>query len=109
MTIKCVKLQTGEELIAETSMLGSSVNIIQPFILQMMKDPNDPSGEVQLALFPYVPYVKEHTIMVDASKIIWVAELPDSMIADYKNAKKKLETTRQLSPHSSPVNITTTI
>jgi hypothetical protein len=47
--------------------------------------------------------------MVDASKIIWVAELPDSMIADYKNAKKKLETTRQLSPHSSPVNVTTTL
>ena len=109
MTIKCVKLQTGEELIAETSMLGSSVNIIKPFILQMMKDPNDPAGELQLALFPYVPYVKEHTIMVDASKIIWVADLPDSMISDYNNAKKRLEATRELSPHSSPVNITTTL
>ena len=109
MSIKCVKLQTGEELVAETNMIGSSVNIIKPFILQMMKDPNDPAGELQLALFPYVPYVKEHTIMVDASKIIWVADLPDSMIADYSNALRKLESTRQLSPHSPQVNVTTTL
>ena len=85
--IKILKLQTGEELVADMTMDASSIKLVRPFILTMA--PNREPGfeqEMTLALFPYAPYVVNHTIEVDASKVMWIAELPDSMIADYTRA-----------------------
>lgn len=85
--IKILKLQTGEELVADMTMDISSIKLVKPFILTMA--PNREPGsenEMTLALFPYAPYVVNHTIEVDASKVMWIAELPESMIADYNRA-----------------------
>lgn len=85
--IKILKLQTGEELVADMTMDTSSIKLVKPFILTMA--PNREPGfenEMTLALFPYAPYVVNHTIEVDASKVMWIAELPESMIADYNRA-----------------------
>jgi len=97
MSIKCIKLITGEELIADVTVPDgqNSVNIKSPFALSMMRDPKDPKAELQLALFPYAPYVFNHTIMVDPSKVIWAADIPETMIIDYNNALVRLESTRQ--------------
>jgi hypothetical protein len=92
--IKILKLQTGEELVADMTMETASIKLVQPFILTM--SPNREPGfekEMTLALFPYAPYVVKHTIEVDASKVIWIAELPDSMIADYNRALTSLNVT----------------
>jgi hypothetical protein len=92
--IKILKLQTGEELVADMTMETASIKLVQPFILTM--SPNREPGfekEMTLALFPYAPYVVKHTIEVDASKVIWIAELPDSMIADYNRALENLNVT----------------
>jgi len=89
--IKILKLQTGEELVADMSMETASIKLVQPFILTMA--PNREPGfekEMTLALFPYAPYVVKHTIEVDASKVIWISELPDSMITDYQRALTSL-------------------
>jgi hypothetical protein len=111
MSIKILKLITNEELVADIVVRGSSVTLSKPFLLTMAKNPENPSGELQLALFPYVPYVKDHTIDVDISNIIWEAELPEGMIKDYLNALKMLSIT-DVSPKppstnfTNPVNIT---
>jgi|LakMenEpi03Aug12_release.lakeMendotaPanAssembly.Ray.scaffolds.fasta_scaffold494451_2 hypothetical protein len=92
--IKILKLQTGEELVADMTMETASIKLVQPFILTM--SPNREPGfekEMTLALFPYAPYVVKHTIEVDASKVIWIAELPNSMIADYNRALENLNVT----------------
>jgi hypothetical protein len=89
--IKIVKLMTGEEVIAEMSMEDSSIKLVKPFVLQIA--PNnapDNKGEVGLALFPYAPYVLDHVITVDAAKVLWIAELPESMKLDYNRALSAL-------------------
>ena len=94
MAIKCIKMITGEELIADVDFKDNHISVSQPFILSMMKDPSNPDGDPQLGLFPYVPYVLNHTIIVAPERIIWAAELPESMIKDYHNAKYNLEKTK---------------
>jgi hypothetical protein len=93
MSVKILKLLTGEELVADVKVLDDVVTLDKPFLLTMAKDPNDPTGEMQLALFPYAPYVKDHIIQVDVKHLIWFAELPDTMIKDYKNALVSLKIT----------------
>ena len=91
LMIKILKLQTGEELVADMTMDMSSIKLVRPFVLTMA--PNREPGfeqEMTLALFPYAPYVVNHTIEVDAAKVMWVAELPESMIADYNRALTSL-------------------
>ena len=92
--IKILKLQTGEELVADMSMETSSIKLVQPFILTMAPNPEQGfETEMALTLFPYAPYVVNHTIEVDASKVIWISELPDSMITDYQRALTSLNDT----------------
>ena len=50
MSVKILKLLTGEELVADVKVLDDVVTLDKPFLLTMAKDPNDPNGEMQLAL-----------------------------------------------------------
>ena len=78
---------TGEEVIADMSMDISSIKLVKPFVLQMTPGKD---GELTLALFPYAAYVLDHTVEVDASKVLWIADLPDSMKLDYGRALDSL-------------------
>jgi hypothetical protein len=109
MIVKILKLSTGEELVAGVDVLGEVVTLTKPFLLTMAKDPNNPGGEMQLALFPYAPYVKDHTIKIDMKHLIWFAELPDTMIKDYNNALTSLKVTDvNFVEDEGPVHITRT-
>lgn len=90
--IKIIKLTTGEELVAKVSTSGSKVKIEKPFILQMAPN-NSPEGggQMGLALFPYAPYVKDHTIEVGADNIVWQQVAHEGMETDYQRAKDNLE------------------
>jgi hypothetical protein len=52
MTIKILKLRTGEELVADITVKGDSFTLVKPFMLQMARDPRGQGSEMQLALFP---------------------------------------------------------
>ena len=90
MTIKILKLKTGEELVADITVHGHEYALVKPFMLQMARDPRGQSQEMQLALFPYAPYTKDHTVRIRQESIIWFEDLPDSMIRDYHTAVSNL-------------------
>ena len=87
MTIKILKLKTGEEIVADITVHGYEYTLVKPFVLQMAPSNND---QMQLALFPYAPYTKDHTIRVQQENIIWIEELPELMIKDYNTALANL-------------------
>jgi hypothetical protein len=91
--IKILKLVTGEELVGEVSRIQDTVTISKPFMITMARDPVNPGGDMQLALFPYVPYVKEHKLHLDEKSIVWMTDLVDSMVKDYNNALESLKIT----------------
>ena len=80
-----MKLRTGEELVADITVHANDFTLVKPFMLQMARDPRG-GEQMQLALFPYAPYTKDHTIHVKDSDVIWFEELPESMIKDYQTA-----------------------
>ena len=61
----------------------------------MARDPNDEKGPLQLALFPYAPYTKDHTLRIKQENVVWFEDLPESMIKDYNTALVNLSVVRQ--------------
>ena len=90
MTIKILKLKTGEEIVADITVRGDEYKLSKPFVLQMAKDNRGQNIEMQLALFPYAPYTKDHTIHLRQESVIWIEELPTTMINDYNTALENL-------------------
>jgi hypothetical protein len=95
MTIKILKLVTGEELVADITFKAPIYKLVKPFALQMARDPNNENGQMQLALFPYAPYTKDHTVNIKQENVIWFEALPESMIKDYNTALVNLSVIRQ--------------
>lgn len=91
--IKILKLVTGEELVGDVTRLQDTLTIHKPFMVTMARDPSNPAGDMQLALFPYVPYVKDHKLQLDEKSIVWMTDLVDSMVKDYNNALESLKIT----------------
>ena len=89
--IKILKLVTGEELIGDVTRLQDTLTIHKPFMVTMARDPANPGGDMQLALFPYVPYVKDHKLQLDEKSTVWMTDLVDSMVKDYNNALESLK------------------
>lgn len=95
MTIKILKLITGQELVADITVNDFVYKLVKPFALQMARDPNDEKGPLQLALFPYAPYTKDHTLHIRKENVVWFEELPESMIKDYNSALINLSDVKQ--------------
>jgi len=95
MTIKILKLITGQELVADITVNDPVYKLVKPFALQMARDPNDEKGPLQLALFPYAPYTKDHTLHIRKENVVWFEELPESMIKDYNSALINLSDVKQ--------------
>ena len=95
MTIKILKLVTGEELVADITFKTPIYKLVKPFALQMARDPNNENAPLQLALFPYAPYTKDHTVRIKQENVVWFEELPDSMIKDYNTALVNLSVIRK--------------
>ena len=91
--VKILKLLSGEELIADVVVGREEVTIQKPFHLSMARDPKNPEGDLQLALFPYSPYVVNHTLHINKNNVIWMEEPHDSMIKDYARALASLKIT----------------
>lgn len=104
--IKILKLVTGEELVGDVNRVQSTITISKPFMITMARDPANPSGDMQLALFPYVPYVKDHKLQINEKNIIWMTELVDSMVKDYNNALESLKIT-EVVPENKEQQFTT--
>jgi hypothetical protein len=104
MTIKILKLASGEEVIGDITFSDPIYKVVKPFVLQMARDPNSETGQMQLALFPYAPYTKEHTVRVRKENTIWVEELPESMLRDYNTALVSLSVVQQEPANSSDVS-----
>lgn len=83
MTIKILKLKTGEEIVADITVHGHEYTLNKPFVLQMAPSQNN---QMQLALYPYAPYTKDHTIHIRQENVIWFEDLPELMIKDYNKA-----------------------
>lgn len=69
MSVQCVKLITGEELIGEIpdNRNDSILKIKDPVGIHLI--PNQ-SGQVNLALLPWLPYAEDHTFVISKDNIV---------------------------------------
>lgn len=69
MTTQCIKLATGEELIGDVidNRNDSVLKIKDPVGIHLM--PNQ-SGQVSLALLPWLPYAADHTFTIAKENIM---------------------------------------
>ena len=80
MTIKIVKLVTGEELIGDVESKGN-YQIKQPCALQMVVSRAD--GTPSMSMIPYAFYAEGHTISIPAQFVVWEAKPVDEVYNQY--------------------------
>jgi len=93
MATKILKLISGEEIVADITVGKEEYTVHKPFHLSMARDPIKPDGDLQLALFPYAPYVQDHTLHISKSHVVWIEDSHASMIKDYARALSALSIT----------------
>ena len=68
--IKIVKLISGEEIIADVTLIGNELSLDKPCVLQMMSSRSNPD-QPTMALIPYAMYTESHKVTVKQEHVIW--------------------------------------
>ena len=87
MTIKIIKLTSGEEIIGTMKNLndGDMVQIDKPCVIQIVPSRSDPN-QPMMALLPYAVYTKHHRINITPKDIVWEEEPVDELYNQYSSA-----------------------
>jgi hypothetical protein len=85
--IKIVKLITGEELIADVTVVasGTALQLNKPCALQMVPSRTNPE-QPMMGMFPYASYSEEHSIVVDNSNVVWSSLPVKELYNQYNSA-----------------------
>jgi hypothetical protein len=76
MSVKLVRLITGEMLLAETTVNGNSITLKKPAWIAQVKP-----GE--FALVPWLPLAKEDSVAIDTSKFVYIVEPETGILNEY--------------------------
>lgn len=81
MTIKCYKLVTGEDLIADAEDFGDVILFSNPaqILLQQSQD-----GRINAGLAPYLPFAVDGKVRVRQSAIAAEIEIDDNLQNEYR-------------------------
>jgi hypothetical protein len=83
MTIKVVKLVTGEEVVGDVSInTPGIVTIDRPCAVMLVASKSTPDQH-SMALIPYAAYTNDHRIDVKEAAIIWEGELQEDVYNQY--------------------------
>lgn len=83
MTIKCVRLITGEDIIGDVSeTFTSDEPIIVKNPAQIVIRQNE-TGNVGAAFAPFYPFAKDNTVKFYANAIVGEAELDTNLVNEY--------------------------
>jgi hypothetical protein len=82
--IKIVKLVTGEELIADTSVNHNGITLKQPCAIQLM--PGRAEGQTMMGLIPYASYTEDFQVTVSLDKVIWQEKPSKEIYNQYNSA-----------------------
>ena len=89
MTIKAIKLVSGEELVAEvlhesvdeTTLEVKEITIQNPLAIMIQRAP---TGDLNVLLIPFAPYLGRHpTITFPMNRIIFMVEVDEQMRNQY--------------------------
>jgi hypothetical protein len=90
MTIKAIKLISGEELVGEiihedhgVDTLLKEITVKNPLAIRMQRHPN---GDLQIGFVPFAPYLgKSPTITFAGNKILFAIEVDTKMASQYNS------------------------
>jgi hypothetical protein len=83
MSIRIVKLTSGEELIADvTDGATTSLVLKKPAMISLMPSRTDPN-QIMVGLLPYAQYARDHTVVVDRSFVVWQETPVDELYNQY--------------------------
>jgi hypothetical protein len=79
--IKCVKLVTGEDVIAEYSLSGTTVKLENPVQVSMV--PSRSSGQPNFGFIPFPLVSNDKIISLESDKIVFVCEPAEEFVTQY--------------------------
>lgn len=82
MTIKCLKLVTGEEVIGEC-VNETSTWVTLSGVSAIMMMPGQAPGQISLGLMPFLPYADKEEFVFPTDKILVVFEPNMEMVNNY--------------------------
>ena len=82
MTIKFIKLISGEELVADATENGDKVTITKPARITLHYDVNDPQSQPKSRVDIFAPHTKDLTFTLNRQHIL-VMEEPHPSLATY--------------------------
>jgi hypothetical protein len=87
MTIKVIKLVTGEEVIGDMKPSGphdDRITVDKPCAVMLISSKSTPDQH-SMALIPYAAYTAEHSIEIYKKSLVWTAELADDVLNQYNS------------------------
>jgi hypothetical protein len=84
MTIRVIKLVTGEEVIGDISSEAGNekIQVRKPCAVMLVASKSTPDNH-SMALIPYAGYTKDHEIEIFKKAIVWTAELEEDVYNQY--------------------------
>lgn len=87
MTIKIIKINSGEEIIGDVRSTSEpdTLTIDQPCVIQVVPSRQDPN-QPMIALLPYAVYTKHHRVSIKLKDVVWEEEPVDELYNQYSSA-----------------------
>lgn len=84
MSIKVIKLVTGEEVIGDiqTDDGNDKIHVKKPCAVMLVSSKSTPDQH-SMALIPYAAYTRDHEIQIYKKAIVWIAELEADVYNQY--------------------------
>ena len=83
MTIKLVRLKSGEDLVADIDINTDAVTLENPAMIMPVGNPGA-DGQVQMGFGPWVPFAKSKTFEVPREHIVFIADPADDIVNNYR-------------------------
>jgi len=83
MTIKLVRLKSGEDLVADIDINTDAVTLENPAMIMPVGNPGA-DGQVQMGFGPWVPFAKSKTFEVPREHVVFIADPADDIVNNYR-------------------------
>ena len=83
MTIKLVRMKTGEDVVADIDENEEFLTLENPAVLIPMGEPGE---QMQMGFGPWVPFNKSTTVEIPRSHVVFVADPADDLKDNYRQA-----------------------
>ena len=83
MTIKLVRLKSGEDLVADIDINTDAVTLENPAMIMPVGNPGA-DGQVQMGFGPWVPFAKSKTFEVPREHVVFIAVPADDIVNNYR-------------------------